>query len=76
MKAHVTHPVHVVHKGCTQRNRVSINPLPSVDDICAFAENESMEDAIIMAKNEISCLDDLSLEGDIPEDVSDEEDDH
>jgi hypothetical protein len=55
---------------------VSINPLPSVDDICAFAKNESMEDAIIMAKNEISCLDDLSLEGDIPEDVSDEEDDH
>ena len=46
------------------------------DDICAIAENESMEDAIIMAEQEISCLDDLSLEGDIPEDVSDEEDDH
>jgi hypothetical protein len=54
---------------------VSINPLPSVDDICAIAENESMEDAIIMAKNEISCLDDLSLGGDIPEDVWDTADD-
>jgi hypothetical protein len=76
MRTHVTHPVHIVHTECTQRNRVSIDPLPSVDDICAIAENESMEDAILMAEQEISCLDDLSLEGDIPEDVSDEEDDH
>jgi hypothetical protein len=39
---------------------VSINPLPSVDDICAIAKNESMKDAIMVAKNKIACLDDLS----------------
>ncbi len=34
-----------------------------------------MEDSIMVAKNEIACLDNLSLEGDIPEDVLDTEDD-
>jgi hypothetical protein len=52
-----------------------INPLPSVDDICAIAKNEAMEDAIMVAQNKIACLDDLSLEGDLPDDVSDTEDD-
>ncbi len=40
-------------------------------DIPAIAENESEENAIFIAQTEIDCLDDLSLEGDIPEDVSD-----
>jgi hypothetical protein len=48
-------------------------PLPSVDDICAIAENMSEENAIFIAQTEIDCLDDLSLEGDIPDDVSDSE---
>jgi hypothetical protein len=49
--------------------------LPSVDDIAEIAENETEENAILIAclKTEISCLDDLSIEGDIPEDISDTE---
>jgi hypothetical protein len=47
--------------------------LPSVDDIAEIAENETEENAILIAQTEISCLDDLSIEGDIPEDVSDTE---
>jgi hypothetical protein len=46
------------------------DPLPSVDDITKIAENETEENAILNAQTEISCLDDLSIEGDIPEDVS------
>ena len=45
--------------------------MPSVDDIAEIAENETEENAILIARAEISCLDDLSIEGDIPEDVSD-----
>ena len=48
-----------------------LDHLPSVDDIAEIAENETEENAILIARTEISCLDDLSLEGDIPEDVSD-----
>jgi hypothetical protein len=44
--------------------------LPSVDNIAEIAENETEENAILIAQTEISCLDDLSIEGDIPEDVS------
>ena len=45
--------------------------LPSVDDIAAIAELDTDENAIIIAQAEIDYLDDLSLEGDIPDDVSD-----
>ena len=55
----------------TERNRNTIDPLPSVDYIADIAKNESEENAIFIAQTEIDCLDDLSLEGDIPEDVSD-----
>jgi uncharacterized protein (UPF0147 family) len=44
--------------------------LPSVDDIAEIAENETEENAVLIAQTEISCLDELSLEGDIPDDVS------
>jgi hypothetical protein len=47
--------------------------LPSVDDIAEIAENETEENAILIAQTEISCLDDRSIEGDIPEDISDTE---
>jgi hypothetical protein len=47
--------------------------LPSVDDIAEIAENEIEENAILIAQTEISCLDDLSIEGDIPDDISDTE---
>jgi hypothetical protein len=47
--------------------------LPYVDDIAEIAENKTEENAILIAQTEISCLDDLSIKGDIPEDVSDTE---
>jgi hypothetical protein len=47
--------------------------LPSVDNIAEIAENETEENAILIAQTEISCLDDLSMKGDIPEDISDTE---
>jgi hypothetical protein len=46
--------------------------LHSVEDIAAIAELETPADAsIMMAQDEIACLDDMSLEGDIPDNVSD-----
>jgi hypothetical protein len=41
-----------------------------VDDIAAIAKNVTMENAIFIAQTEIACLDDLSLDGDIPDNVS------
>jgi hypothetical protein len=41
-----------------------------VDDIAGIAENVSDENAILIAETEIGYLDDLSLEGDIPDDLS------
>ena len=55
---------------CTGRNLNTVEPLPSVDDIAAIAENETEENAIFIARTEIACLDELSLDGDIPDDVS------
>jgi hypothetical protein len=46
-----------------------------VDDIAAVSENLSQENAIYIAQTEIGYLDELSLEGDIPDDVSDSEED-
>jgi hypothetical protein len=42
-----------------------------VDDIAAIAEIGTPEDAIMMAQDKIACLDNMSLEGDTPDDVSD-----
>jgi hypothetical protein len=47
--------------------------LPSVDDIAEIVENETEENAILIAQTEISSFDDLSIKGDIPEDVSGKE---
>ena len=56
--------------GCLEASSRN-DDLPSVDNIADIAENESEQNAIYIAQTEIDCLDDLSLEGDIPEDVSD-----
>jgi hypothetical protein len=48
-----------------------MQPLPSVDNITAIAALETHEDAIMIAQDEIACLNDMSLEGDIPNNVSD-----
>jgi hypothetical protein len=47
--------------------------LPSVDDIAAVAEILTEENTIFIAQTEIDCLDELSLEGDLPDDLSEEE---
>ncbi len=56
---------------CTAENYTSTQLLHSIDDIAAIAQLESKQSAITIAQNEIAYLDDLSLEGDIPDDVSD-----
>ena len=43
----------------------------TVNDIARIAELETREDAIIIAQEEIEYYDNLSLEGDIPDDISD-----
>jgi hypothetical protein len=35
------------------------------------AELETTEDAVMMAQDKIDCLDNLSLEGDVPDDILD-----
>jgi hypothetical protein len=42
-----------------------------VEDIAAITELETLQDAITMARDEIACLDNMSLEGDIPDDILD-----
>ena len=42
-----------------------------MDNIAAVVALEKEEDAIFIAQDEIACLDNMSLEGDIPDDVSD-----
>jgi hypothetical protein len=66
-----THPVVLLHAHATAGNPTSKKPLPLVDNIAAIAKLEAHEDAIISAQEEIDCLHDMSLEGDIPDDVSD-----
>jgi hypothetical protein len=59
------------HAGQRQSNHICHDPLPSVNDILDIAENESKEYAIFIAQTEIDWLDDVSLEGDVPGNVSD-----
>jgi hypothetical protein len=59
----------------TVGNPSTIRPLPSISDITDVHELSGSEDAIIIAKSEIACLDDISLEDDIPDDVSDSAED-
>jgi hypothetical protein len=48
----------------------TVQPLPSVQDIANIIQFASDKDAILIAQTETLCLDDLSLEGDIADDVS------
>jgi hypothetical protein len=70
-KPHVTYLVAILHTASTAGNPTYTQALPSVDDIAAIAELETEEDAIFIAQDEIGYLDYLSLEGDIPDDLSD-----
>ena len=57
----------------TDRNRTStVRAKPTVE-ISGFAEKLTVENAIYIAKTEIECLDELSLDGSLPDGVSDSE---
>jgi hypothetical protein len=44
-----------------------------MDDIVVIAKNESEDNAIFISQTESASLNDLSLDADIPDDVSDTE---
>jgi hypothetical protein len=75
MITHVTHLVVLLLSSSTGRNPTESQPLPSVDDIKEIAECMLHEDAIWVARDEIACLDDMSLDGDLPDNISDNGDD-
>jgi hypothetical protein len=52
---------------------MTVNPLPFMEDIPVIAKNESEENAIFIAQTGIACLNNLYLEGDVPDDISDTE---
>ena len=68
---HATHLVHLLHTASTVGNRTASQALPSVDNLAAIAELDTEENAISIAQAEINYLNDLSLEGDIPDGISD-----
>jgi hypothetical protein len=67
----VTHLVPVLLTGCTAGNPTTTLAMPSVDGIGAIAEVLTEGDAIVIAQAKIEYLDELSIEGDIPDNVSD-----
>jgi hypothetical protein len=58
----VTHLVGLLHTASTAGNPTTREPMVSVEDIRAIAKLETTEDAIMMAQDEIDCLDNLALE--------------
>ncbi len=68
-----TNLVRLLRERSTERNPINMEPLPSVRDIANVLQLSSPEDAILIARTEILSLDDISLDGDIPDDVSDSE---
>jgi hypothetical protein len=69
-EAHATHLVQFLRQKKENRNSSRHDPLPSAEVITKIVEKETEEYAVLIAQTEISCLDDLSLEGDIPDDIS------
>jgi hypothetical protein len=62
--------VALLHTASTAGNSASTQPQPLLDDITDIAKLETQGDAIIIAQDKIVYLDVLSLEGDIPNNVS------
>jgi hypothetical protein len=71
IEAHVNSPGTVSTGIGKEENSIRLDPVPSVNEISDIAENESKDNAIYIAQAEIDWLDDVSLEGDVPDDVSD-----
>jgi hypothetical protein len=57
----------------TAKPTCACTEISSIDDIAKIAESLTEENAILIAQTEINCLDNLSLKGDIPEDISNTE---
>jgi hypothetical protein len=53
----------------------TIKPLPSISDIAQVCKNACEEDAIIIAQSERACLDELGLDGQVPDDISETSED-
>jgi hypothetical protein len=70
MGTHDTHLVQLLRWLPTQGNPITKEPLPSVEDIATIIRFSPVEDAILIAQMEILCLDDISLNGDIADNVS------
>jgi hypothetical protein len=70
MRTHDTHQVQSPRDGSTERNPITIDPLTSIEDIANILQVLSHTDAILIAKTQILSLDDISLEGDIPDNIS------
>jgi hypothetical protein len=70
-KPHVTYLVAILHRASTAGNPTSTQAMPLADDIAAIAKLVTEEDVIFIAQDEIGYLDYLSLEGDIPSNLSD-----
>jgi hypothetical protein len=60
MRTHDTHLVQLLHECATERNPITVDPLPSgVEDITNILQALSHEDASLIAKTEILSLDDI-----------------
>ena len=70
MRTHDTHLVQSLREGSTERNPITIDPLPSFEDTINLLQVLSHKDAILIAKTDIFSLNGISLKGDIPNDVS------
>jgi hypothetical protein len=70
IRTHVTHLVRLLCKLPTVGNPITVDPVPSTGDITNVIQVSSVKDAILIAKTKILCLDDISLEGDIANNVS------
>jgi hypothetical protein len=54
----------------TAGNPSTIQPLPSISDIAKVCQMTCEEDAIIIPQSKIASLDHLSLEGNVPNNIS------
>ena len=70
MRTHLTHPVHFLRQVVRKGIQVPYDRCLRLATSLRYVGDESQEDAIIIAKSEIACLDNISLEGDIPDDMS------
>ena len=62
-------PITFLRSVCTERNFDAVDILASVEDMAATTRNSSRENANFIARTEINCLDDMSLNDELAKDV-------